>query len=577
MKTHVDDNSVEAKAANTWYQTAVNSAVVAGVFALIVLALLVVNYVQIKVVDPVRAEKLEIMKLKLADQLDNQELLTKIRETDLQIRRDKIQRLAFAHRGGWLLLGSLAVFLIAVKYAVSCRKRLPAPQAPSGAGDEQVRQATFARWAVTAGLVVFSSLAAFLATRSKIDFDVAGALSAPYPSIEEIRKNWPGFRGPGGLGISAYTNIPSSWDGNTGRSIAWKTAVPLEGKNSPIVWGDRVFVSGADENVRQVYCFDAHSGEHLWTGDVPNRAPAGTEPLESPDDTGLAASTMTTDGRRVYAIFATGDIGCFDFEGNEIWSKNLGPPDSTYGYASSLAMYRNRVLIQYDQGAAEDKKSRLIALDGFSGRTVWETKRPVPNSWTSPIIADSESGLQLITCGDPYVIAYDPNNGAELWRAECLGTDVAPSPIFADGFVFAIEPYTELVAIRPDGRGNVTDTHIAWVAEGEIPDICSPLSNGPLIWLLTTEGTLTCYQTKDRAKVYQHDFEDGFYASPSLVRSRLYLLTEKGAMIIIEAGREYKELARCELGENCYASPAFADGRIYIRGENNLYCIGNTN
>ena len=126
------------------------------------------------------------------------------------------------------------------------------------------------------------------------------------------------------------------------------------------------------------------------------------------------------------------------FEGKEMWSRNLGVPDSTYGYASSLAMYRNLLLIQYDQAAAEDNKSSMIALDTFSGMTVWETKRPVPGSWTSPIVVKIEDQNQLITCGDPWVIAYDPLNGTELWRADCLGTDVAPSPIYAGGLVFGI-------------------------------------------------------------------------------------------------------------------------------------------
>ena len=238
-------------------------------------------------------------------------------------------------------------------------------------------------------------------------------------------------------------------------------------------------------------------------------------------------------------------------------------------------MYRNLLLIQYDQGAAEDEKSKLIALDGFSGQIVWETKRPVPNSWSSPIVFQIGNQHQVVACGEPWVVAYDPaNNGAELWRAKCLGGEMAPSPIYANGLVFAIEPYTKLVAIRPDGRGDVTKTHIAWSIEDGTPDICSPVSNGELIYLLTSEGLLICYKVTDGTKLWEKDLEKNFYASPSLVGDSLYLLSEKGTMFIVEAGPEYKELARCELGEECRASPAFADGRIYIRGQENLYCIG---
>ena len=393
--------------------------------------------------------------------------------------------------------------------------------------------------------------------------------------MEQISENWPGFRGPGGLGISAYTNVPADWNGKTGDGILWKTRVPLPGNSSPVIWGDRIFLSGGDPNELQVFCFDAVSGRLLWTGDV-KRAPlkSDEEPFEVMEDTGFAAPTVVTDGRRVYAIFATGDIGCFDFDGKRIWTRSLGIPDSSYGYASSLAMYRNLVLIQFDQGGPDDGISRLIALDGVTGQTVWETKRPVPNSWSSPIVTKVGNQFQLITCGDPWVIAYDPAKGTELWRAKCLYGDIAPSPVYANGLVFAIEPYSKLVAVRPDGRGDVTETHIAWSLDEGAPDICSPVSNGELIFLLATEGLLSCYKVEDGTKLWEQDLRENFLASPSLVGDKLYLLAEEGVMFIVQAGAEYKELTRCELGEDCHASPAFADGRIYIRGLENLYCIG---
>ena len=565
MKPRVDGDSVDVGTANQWYQAALLSAIVAAAFSLIVVVLLVVNYLQIKVFDPVRAERLELLKLKILDHPDDV-LLLQIRKLDLKIRQDRIRRHNFSYRGSFLLIGGLAVFVISAKVAATFKKRVPEPQALPDRQNEQVRQAIRARWAVTVGLAVLGAAVLFFATRGVIDFG------------EEPPKKgvWPRFRGPGGLGISASTNVPANWNGGTGKGILWKSKVPLPGYNSPIVWGDRVFLSGADANVREVYCFDALSGNLLWTGNVPNLAADGAEPVEPGEDTGFAAPTMVTDGRRVYAIFATGDIGCFDFYGRTVWAGNLGTPDSAYGYASSLAMYRDLLLVQYDQGAIEDEKSKLIALNAFLGHTVWETKRPVPNSWASPIVAEIGNQHQIITCGDPWVIAYDPN-GAELWRAKCVGGDIAPSPIYAGGLIFAIEPYTKLVAIRPDGRGDVTKTHIAWSIEEAIPDICSPVSNGELIFLLTTDGLLGCYKVTDGTKLWEEDLREDFWASPTILGNRLYLLSHKGVMFIIEVGTEYKELARCELGEDCHASPAFVDGRIYIRGLKNLYCIGKKN
>lgn len=629
MKLAIDDThkapTGNAKVTSQWYHTAVATAVIGGIFSLIVLELMLFNYFQRTVAEPKRADELEELKVQLRQPLNDQQLLSQIqeldvksitdpnlakqlkllksefpanpqdqqilskmrnvymqirqdsiRELDLQIRQIRMRRWDFSHRGSYLLMGGVVVFLIGVKSATAYKKKLPAPQPAPDRLNEQIRRAIYARWAVTVGLLILASSALFLATRPWIDLTTADTTTASFPTMEEIKKNWPRFRGPGGLGISAYTNVPAKWNGTTGEAILWKTKIPLPGHNSPIVWGDRVFVTGADPNTCEVFCFNALSGRLLWNRPVKS-ASQDTEPIEVMEDTGFAASTAVTDGRRVCAIFATGDVGCFNFEGKELWIRNLGIPDSAYGYASSLDMYRNLLIIQYDQGAADDEISKLIALDTFTGRTVWETKRPTPNTWSSPIVVDVESEPQIITCGDPCVIAYNPTNGKEIWRAKCLGGEIAPSPIYTADLIIAIEPYSTMVAIRPDGKGDVTQTHIAWKADESTPDISCPVSNDEFIFLLTTEGLLTCYKTADGAKLWEHELQKNFLASPSIVGNRLYMLSEKGVMYIAEIGAEYKELAKCQLGEECYASPAFMDGRIYIRAIKNLYCIGTTN
>ncbi len=223
---------------------------------------------------------------------------------------------------------------------------------------------------------------------------------------------------------------------------------------------------------------------------------------------------------------------------------------------------------------AEDNKSQLIAVDSFSGNIVWRSKRPVGGSWTSPIVANIAGRDQVITCGDPWVISYDPSNGAEIWRADCLGTDTAPSPIYSGDLIFVIKPYSDLVAIKAGGTGDITETHIAWKAVDGIPDITSPVCNGQIILLVETSGYLTCYNVADGKKLWEKELDQSFSASPTLVGDRIYILSEKGQMFIIAAGDEYKELSRCSLDESCYASPAFMDGRIYIRALKNLYCIG---
>ncbi len=629
MKPAIDDiykaPSENNNVTSQWYHTAVAAAIIGGVFSLIVLELMLFNYFQRTVAEPKRSDELEELKIQLRQPLNDRQLLSQIqqldlksitdpnlanqirllraefpanpqdqqllskmrnvyrkirqnniRELDLQMRQVRMRRWDFSQRGKYLLLGGFVVFLIGVKSASAYKKKPPAPQPESDKLNQQIRTAIYARWTITVGLTLLATAALLLATRPWIDLTTADTAVASFPTMEEIRQNWPRFRGPGGLGISAYTNVPAKWNGTTGEAILWKTKVPLPGHNSPIVWGDRVFVTGADPNVRQVYCFDALSGKLLWNHPV--KSPSqDTKPIDVFEDTGFAASTAVTDGRHVCAIFATGDVGCFNFQGKELWTRNIGVPDSAYGYASSLAIYRNLLLIQYDQGAADDEMSKLIALDTFTGRTVWETKRPVPNSWSSPIVIEVESQPQIITCGDPCVIAYNPTNGTEIWRANCLGGEIAPSPIYTAGLIIAIEPYATMVAIRPDGRGDVTQTHIVWKSDQITPDISCPVSNGELIFLLTTEGFLTCCKTADGTKLWEQELQKDFLASPSIVGNHLYMLSEKGVMYIAEIGAEYKEVAKCQLGEECLASPAFMDGRIYIRAIKNLYCIGTTN
>jgi outer membrane protein assembly factor BamB len=575
MESALHVNNEAAKPANALYQTAAATAVVGAALTLVVCVLISANYIQGVLVGARLEKKLEDLRIQLRERPDSEQLVSEIRRLDLQFRRGRIRRLDFSRRGGFLLLGSVVVFLLGVKWAHALRKKLPAPRPMDDPGTEQTRRASFARLALAGSLAATALIVLALAIGRGVDFGIAAETVTPYPSEEEIARNWHRFRGPAGAGISAYTNIPTSWDGKTGQGILWKTEVPLGGNNSPILWEDRIFLSGADPNGHQVYCFDAVTGRLLWERDVGTTRRSDDEPLEVDEDTGLAASTLATDGRRVYAIFPTGDVVCFDFDGNQVWTRSLGVPDTNYGYASSLDVHRNLLLIQYDQAAAEDQKSKLIALNVFSGQPVWERKRPVPNSWTSPIVARIGDDYQIITCAEPLVIAYNPPDGNEIWWANCLSGELAPSPIYAGGLIFVIEPYTKLVAIRPDGRRDVTKTHIAWTWEDGGPDICCPVSNGQLLFMLTTEGLLTCHNVADGKASWEKDYRVYFKASPSLVGDKLYVLSEKGVMFIVQAeAAEYKELGKCELGEMCSASPAFADGRIYIRGAKNLYCIG---
>jgi len=591
----------------------VGLAIAAGAFSLVVAVGLIVCQVNQRTYrgdadldeDPIFVEQFIELKVRLAENPRDEALKKELRRLDLEIRDGYFAAQDFIRRGAYLLLIGLVVFVLALKRAVVVHKLPPLPAREEGAVDRDAASQALGRRAVMVTGVALLGGALALAAMESIELVVpvgtgespkvvpevaAGdsgfdgnesprgatvAADTTPPSQEEIACNWPRFRGPGGLGISPYLNIPEHWDGESGEGILWKTEIPLPGHNSPVVWEGRVFLSGADEQLKEVYCFDDATGEILWQRLVENVPGIPADELEVMEDTGYAASTMACDGARVYAIFVDGDTACFDFEGKRLWARNMGPPDNTYGYATSLTFCRDLLLIQYDQGAEDDDQAVLFALDVSTGSTVWKHVRPVAGSWTSPIVIDTGSEEQIITCADPLVIAYEPSTGEVLWQANLLGTDVAPSPIYANGLVYVIQPYTALYALRTDGRGDVTETHLAWTAECGAPDICSPVSNGELIFLLTSMGELSCFETETGQLVWEEDLDAEFQASPNLVGEWILLLSQDGEMHRVKAARTFERSETVSmLGEMTLASPAFADGRIYIRGELNLYCIG---
>lgn len=402
------------------------------------------------------------------------------------------------------------------------------------------------------------------------------ALAADLPSPEEYRANWPRFRGPDGGGVYATGDIPLTCDVGQGTNIAWKVDVPAEGFNSPVLWGDRVFLSGGDETKCEVLCFDVSTGKLLWQSAVPKAAGESGGKSKVPDQCGMAAGTVATDGQRVYAIFANGDLAAFNFDGTLAWSKNLGIPKNPYGYATSLLTSQDHVIVQFDQGDAEDKLSKLYAFEGATGKVAWEQARPVGASWATPIAVNAASKSQIVTLGNPWVISYAAQDGAEIWRAECLDGEVTPSPVFAAGTLFVVSPTSKLQSIRPDGEGEVTGSHLGWVGEDGIPDITSPVSNGELVFVLDSGGVLTCYDAKTGRKQWDHDFGDDCKASPSIAGTKLYLITKKGTMIVVDAARQFKELGRSSLGEEVFASPAFAQNKMLVRGRKHLICIAAT-
>jgi outer membrane protein assembly factor BamB len=215
-------------------------------------------------------------------------------------------------------------------------------------------------------------------------------------------------------------------------------------------------------------------------------------------------------------------------------------------------------------------------LDATTGKTVWESPRPVPNSWPSPVLIRVGGRAEIVASGDPFVIAYDAEKGGEIWRVKCLKQDVGPSPAFARGVVYAVSQFPQLSAIRADGKGDVTKSNVLWVGEDGLPDTCSPLASDEFVLLLSSDGMLTCYDAVKGDKLWEEEFKDAnFCSSPTFVGKLVYLFSTEGKSWVVEPTREKcRRVAEGALGEKCVATPAFQDRRLYLRGDKNLFCLG---
>jgi outer membrane protein assembly factor BamB len=526
--------------------------------------------------NPVDSHALGTLKAQLAKRPNDEKLKQQIRTVDLQLRREFFRWQKASSVGGYLLLVGLVVALAAVKGAASLRRQRIRPKRrrkDSLPERNPVRPALLAMGAVlgvTAAAVTIPGRLAFL--EAGAEKDQPGKDS--FPSEAEVRQQWPQFRGPFGLGVAGSTDLPVSWDVKSGEGVLWKAEVPLPGNNSPVVWGDNVFLSGATDKEREVFCFDAKSGALRWHTPVKEMAQRPAEPKEVMEDTGYAPATCATDGRHVFATFPNADVACCDLEGKQVWARGFGWPNNSYGHASSLAVYENLLFVLIDQGSPDDHSSKLYALDAATGSTVWEKPRPVGSTWATPVLLPVKDKPQLVTVADPWVIAYDPKTGDELWKAECLSGEIAPSPSLAAGRLIATEPYSRVVALKTDGQGNVTESHVAWEGDEGIPDIASPVGNNEFLFAVATEGWVVCYDAVQGKKLWEKELELTVHASPIIVGDKLLVVSNEGTVVVLGVGREPKEIARMELGEKANATPAVVDGRLYLRGEKHLFCVG---
>ncbi len=580
-------------------------AFISGVFSILLCILIIINFVQLKRTDPLNTPALTYLQEQLSKDPGNTALQQEIRQVDLLARKAFFTSQWQIRTGAYLLAISLILLVICLKSLEMTTPKIPS-MIGTGHTDSLERRKTERRWVVIAGmvLVVISLTLAWFThrmltgsssaitslvnqgsekdtsaksngttptvTSSSADStgltkETSSTESEAPPAQNEIRANFPGFRGPGGNGVAFQKNIPVSWDGASGKNIKWKTEIPLPGYNSPIVWKDKIFLSGAKENQRAAYCFDANSGKLLWTTDLSKIQGSPAQMPKVTAETGLAAPTMTTDGHRVYVIFANGDLAALDFEGKTIWTKNLGLPKNHYGHSSSLIMYRDLLIIQYDQNGS----ANVMALAGKTGDKVWGTSRNVKISWASPVVVNTGNRTELILVAEPDVISYDPATGKELWKLDCISGEVGPSVAYANGMVFSINEYSKLAAIKLGPSAT-----LAWENNDYLSDVPSPVAFNDFVIVVTSYGAVVCYDAASGKQQWLKELEKSVYSSPMIADGKIFIMDKQGTMHILKADKTLAVVGESALGEGSVCTPAFGDGRIYIRGNKHLFCIG---
>ena len=357
-------------------------------------------------------------------------------------------------------------------------------------------------------------------------------------------ENWPAWRGPTGDGVSTETGLPIDWD--TERNIAWKAAMPAWSGSTPIVWGDRIFLNVAvDDDDIELWSLDRDTGEALWKRHLSD----GNRRLRKQN---LSSPSPVTDGERVWVMTGTGILKAFDFDGNELWTRDIpasyGPFGLNWGYASSPLLDGDGLYVQVLHGMRTDDPSYVLRIDTDSGETVWRVERPTeairesPDSYTTPALLEYDGGREIVITGGDAVTGHDPETGRELWRADGLNPTrqrdyrIVASPFVRDGLIYAPTRVRPLLALRPGGRGDVLDSHVVWSTDNG-PDVPTPVTDGEFFYVVNDRGIVFVSDAKTGEPVYGPErIRRGTYsASPVLADGRIYVTNEDGVTTVLRA------------------------------------------
>ena len=389
-------------------------------------------------------------------------------------------------------------------------------------------------------------------------------------------EDWPEFRGPTGQGLVPKGDLPTTWDAQ--KNVAWKRTIPGWGWSSPVVAGGRIYlttavpVDGGDVSL-QAICLERATGKLLWNKEVFRQDSKKAPPIHAKNS--HASPTPLVRGQRLFVHFGHQGTACLDLEGKVLWrNRSLGyVPIHGSGGSPVLA---GDVLVFSCDGADE---SFVVALDVDSGKVRWKTERNSEAqrkfSFSTPLLITVRGRKQIISPGSDVVGAFDPADGREIWRVRYDGYSVIPRPVYGHGLVFVCTGYDRpsLLAIRPDGRGDVTATHVVWKTNRAVPHAPSPLLVGDDLYLVSDGGQASCLDARTGRVHWQDRLGESYSASPLFAGGKIYFQSEQGTGVVIRAGKECEVLARNALDEQSLASCAAADGALFIRTEARLYCI----
>jgi outer membrane protein assembly factor BamB len=427
--------------------------------------------------------------------------------------------------------------------------------------------------------------------------------------------NWPQWRGPNGNRLSAAVNLPTTW--SLSQNIVWKAPLPSWSAGTPVIWGNRIFVTSASaaepgnapaaaqERGRPgrggfggfgrdpggpkllLICLSRKDGKALWARELDD----GNQLYNKQNS---SSPSPVTDGKHVWVVTGTGAVTAFDMAGNRVWQRHLqreyGRFGLNWGYASSPMLYQGKLIVQVLHGTHTTDPSYVVAFDALTGKPLWRQERRTDaiaectDAYTTPALLETGGTAQIIISGGDYVTGHDARTGKEIWRAGGLNPQnrrncrIVASPFVADGLIYAPSRKAPVLALRPGGTGDVTATHTVWKWEGlGAPDVPTPVCNGKYFFMVEDSGRVTCLDAKTGKLIWgpERTVEGTVDASPLLADGKLYVTNENGVTTVLAAGPAFKVLATNELdGGYTLASLAVAGSQLFLRSGTHLYCIG---